>query len=533
MSAVVINGIQVYNGGTYSNFAHNDYTLASGSLWIDHNSDGTKTFSIYPFTGWLYSNYNYSSNGGSFALTNISRQATITSAPDFKDTDNPTITYSNPAGDAVSSLEACISFTGAAADIGYRAISKTGSSYQFNLTEAERDVLRNGTTGPERNVQFFVTTRIGGTDYYSILHRKLTIAESKATKPTVTMTAALNNSALPSVFSSVYIQGKSRLNVTLSATGKYGASIQSYSAVVDGKTYNSGNFTSDVVQGSGSVKIVGYAKDSREITGSAEQTINVMEYSKPRVIPFGSDTAIQCYRSDGNGKRVGDSTSVWVKAKRSYYDLGGKNTCALQYRVKLANDAWNDSVHKWADLIPGSGTVDGYDALIPSKVFDLTKSYTVQLRAIDDIGEFDIKTFGIPTRDVALHLGEGGKNVTIGGYCDYAKPNTFTCNWGAYFNSGMNNVDIRELRFDTNNTVNVPAIGRGIGLVAVMGNYSGWCLYVVGNYQDKNLNAVDLAERIAGDLELTFAMVDGTLEIGYPHATAPWAYGWYIRNLTL
>ena len=158
-----------------------------------------------------------------------------------------------------------------------------------------------------------------------------------------------------------------------------------------------------------------------------------MEYSKPLVIPIDSENSILCYRSDGNGKRVGNSTSVWVKAARSYYSLGGKNTCALQYRVKPANDAWNDSTHKWADLIPGSGTVNSYDALIPSKVFALTESYTVQIMAIDDIGESDIKTFEIPTQDVALHLGKGGKKVAVGTYCTDLEDYTFYSEWKAIF----------------------------------------------------------------------------------------------------
>ena len=169
MSAFAINGVQVYGGGTYSNFAVGDHTLASGSMGIAHNADGTKTFSISSFTGWLYSGYNYSSNGGSYALAAIPRQATITSAPDFTHEDDPTITYSNPAGNAVTKLEACISLTGAKADVDYRSIPKTGTSYTFPLTAAERELLLKNTPGPSRSVQFFVRTTIGGNVFYSSL----------------------------------------------------------------------------------------------------------------------------------------------------------------------------------------------------------------------------------------------------------------------------------------------------------------------------------------------------------------------------
>ena len=49
MSAVIINGVQVYGGGTYSNFYDGDHTIASGTLEISHGTDGKKTFSISPF----------------------------------------------------------------------------------------------------------------------------------------------------------------------------------------------------------------------------------------------------------------------------------------------------------------------------------------------------------------------------------------------------------------------------------------------------------------------------------------------------
>jgi hypothetical protein len=437
MSAVSINGVQVYAGGTYSNFEPGENLIANGDMYIDHGTDGSKSFTISPFTGWLYANYNYSSKGKSYELTKIPRQATLTAAPDFTDLENPTISYSNPAGNSVDALKACISLTGAIDDIWYREIDKETSSYTFNLTDAEREVLRNNTSGLSRTVTFFVRTTIGNSNYYSALKKTLTIADSDATRPSVSMNAALNNGSLPDKFAGLWIQGKSRVGVALSATGKYGAGIRSYSAQVDGNTYRYQTFTSDAIQSAGNVKIIGYAKDSREFTGSAEQTVNVIEYSKPLVIPLSSENAIQCYRSDGNGNRTGDSTSLWIKAKRSYYRVNGKNTCALQWRWKPATEQWNDSSHSWRDLRSKTSTEDSYNALLPNVEFDLRKSYTIQIRTIDDIGEQDIKTLDVPTRDVALHLGRGGKNVSVGSYCDYTEDYTFHCEWKAIFDSDI------------------------------------------------------------------------------------------------
>jgi hypothetical protein len=430
MSAVSINGVQVYSGGTYSNFSKGNHTIASGTLDIAHNADGTKTFSISAFTGWLYSSYNYSSNGGSYSLTQIPRQARITAAADFTDLDNPSISISNPGG---FRMDVWLEPNPVGDHICVRENIPNTGTYTWSLTAAERDALRNKCPGNNCTIRLGLYSYVGGTQYADYQDKKFTMAESTDTKPTVNMGIALNNGSLPSKFNGLYIQGKSRVNVTLDVAGKYGAGIQNYSATMEGRTYSSPSFTTDVVQTPGNVEIVGYARDTRGFSGESRQNITVIEYAKPAVVPVGTDNAILCYRSDGNGKRVGASTSVWIKAKRSYRSVSQKNTCALQWRRKLATEQWDDSVHLWNDLLPKSSAADSYNALLPGVEFALKNSYTIQIRATDDIGEQDIKTMDVPTQDVALHLGRGGKNVTIGTYCDYSEDYTFRSAWKAIF----------------------------------------------------------------------------------------------------
>lgn len=378
--------------------------------------------------------------------------ATLLTAPDFTDNSNPTITYKNPAGDSVDILQACISWTGGA-DIAYRPIPKTGTtdtlSFTFNdLTEAERDALRNAAPNGSRDVKFIIETVIGGQPFYSPQTKKLTIDETDTTKPTVTLTVKLDNGSLPSKFDGLWIQGKSRADILVTAQGKYNASINnsSFVAQIGRIAYNSAKFTSNVIDEVGNVDIVATVKDSREFTGEAKETVSVIQYSKPMVIPIGTENAILCYRSDGNGNRIGNSTSLWIKAKRFYHSVNRLNQCSLQWRRKLSTDAWDDNVHKWYDLISkDTANTDEYSALLPSTGdpsdtdFNLRKSYTVQIRAWDDIGEYDLKTFDIPTQDVALHLGRGGKKVTVGTYCDPSEEYdyTFRSAWKAIFDEGF------------------------------------------------------------------------------------------------
>ncbi len=427
--------LTIHNGGTWVKAIELETT-------VDHNYDGSKSVYISGTGSIPVASLSSTTCAGTVELDKIPRQANITSSQDFTDLDNPTVYYNNPAGNAVDSLMACLSFTGAKDDIPYRSIPTDETSYQFVLTEEERNILRNNTINGSRNIIFYVRTVIGGVTYYSTDTKTFTVAENDDTRPTVTMTATLNNASLPSEFASkfdgMYIQGKSRLDVKLSAEGKYSASILSYSAKIGEEIYNSDSFLSNVLNQDGTVKIIGYAKDSRQFTGSTEQEIDVITYSKPLVIPLGSETAIQCYRSDGNGVRIGNSTSVWIKAKMTHYSVSGQNQCALQWRKKLVADVWNDSIHEWGNLIDKTNdTAIEYNALIPNVEFNLRESYSVQIRAIDDIGEYDIKEFEIPTQDVALHLGAGGTKVSIGTYCDGLEDYTFYSDWKAIFDKGI------------------------------------------------------------------------------------------------
>lgn len=152
---------------------------ASGTINVDHKSDGN--LSGYSFATWTKvttTNAAPASTSVSTdwtALTSIARQANITSAPDFNDDENPTVNYSNPAGTAVSQLVLGIYDTnGSVPYANYRDVPKTGTSYTFNLTDAERDSLRNACTGDSMQLKFYLRTIIGDKYYYSDVTKTFT-----------------------------------------------------------------------------------------------------------------------------------------------------------------------------------------------------------------------------------------------------------------------------------------------------------------------------------------------------------------------
>lgn len=313
MYAVSINGTQVYGGGTYSNFARGNHTIASGTMWIDHAADGTKTFSISAFSGWLYASHNYSAGATTHNLTQIPRQATITAASDFTDVANPSISFSNPGG---FPMDVWIESKPVSDHLCVRTNIPNTGSYTWTLTDAERDALRNKCTGNSCTVRLGLYTYIGGVQYASYQDKTFTMTEHAGTKPVASLTVSPNNSTLPSNFNGLYVQGKSRASVALSAGAKYGAVMVDFVTGVDGKNYHGRAFATDVLTKSGTVTVTSTVKDSRGFTGTASQQITVIPYTAPWLASFSAE-------------RQADGTTVVAHLKGGVSPVENKNVKAF------------------------------------------------------------------------------------------------------------------------------------------------------------------------------------------------------------
>lgn len=338
---VVINGSTVYSSSTRIQL-WNGTQVASGSLDIYHDGAGNKSFSASAEAGIYYVAVNCRGSG-SWSLPSIPRQANITSAPDFNDEANPTINYSNPAGNIVSSLQACISLTGATDDIKYRDISKTGSSYTFNLTTAERNVLRNAcTTSNSRKVQFFIKTVIGGNTFHSNIEKTLSIINGNPTFTSSNISYKDNNSVTTAVTENnqYLVQNLSSLLVTITpATALKGASISKYEVTINGvkKTITSaGNIDYGVINSGSNLILSVKVIDSRGNSTTASKTVNFLPWSLP--------TALITLKRKNNYEN-----ESYLKVDGSYSSVNSKNTLTIQYQYKKTSEATYSNLETLTD----------------------------------------------------------------------------------------------------------------------------------------------------------------------------------------
>ena len=368
---VAINGSAVYNTtkAIYFSGSNTTVTVASGSVTVTHNADGSKSvpasFSYYPAKTASY--YPGSMSGsGTLTLTTIPRQATLTAAPHFTDEDNPTITYSNPAGNAVTSLKACIAdANGQNLYAEYRDISKTGTSYTFNLTDEERNALRWASiNSPNLTVKFYVTTVIGGVTYYSTLDKIMTITNAQ---PTISATIkdVGTASTLLTGDENKIIKGLNYITASMTATAYKGASIKKQTIECGGVTINgSGAFVN--VE---SATFIVTATDSRGYTTT--QTINktLIDYIK-----------LTCNLVAGKPNAQGKMS---IKINGNYFNgsFGAvANTLQVQFRYKAENAEYSD----WINANPApSISGNTYETTIDITGLDYRLAYTFQARAID------------------------------------------------------------------------------------------------------------------------------------------------------
>lgn len=364
---VVIAGETVYSSSARINLEKGTL-VAKGTKVIAHNTDGSKSFSASAEAGIYYTNVNCTGSGA-WDLKSIARGATITSAPNFTDDDDPTVAISNPAGNSVDALDICITLAGSNDDISYRAVYKTDKSYTFYLTDAERKILREATQGANtRKVGFYLRTKIGSNTFYSKVWKEYSIVNGTPTMAISAADVGGNSKALTGAGGSTIISGFNVIQVSTGASAKKEATLVSQKITCGGQTINgaSGEFV-NIATNDG--KVVFTVTDSRKNTVTQTKTFNVIPYFKPTV-----NLAKNNVSTDG-------VFTIYVEGTFFNGSFGAvKNALVLQYRWKVGSNDWG----AWTTVSPQING-NNYSFAGDKTNLDYRENYTVEVRATDSL----------------------------------------------------------------------------------------------------------------------------------------------------
>lgn len=370
---VTIDGTQKIMTIPKGDYPVGAHSIGTGTKTITRNADGTKTIEmkIY-FTGSGATWDTKLEVSGSRTLITIDRRATITSAPDFTDIVSPTIYYNNPAQNSVTSLQACISSTGEADDIaGYRDINKTGSSYTFALTSAEKSRLYALVkTGRSVTVRFYVRTIIDGLYYFSYVTKTFTIENPEPTlAPTVkdvnARTLALTGNA------NTFIKYHSNAQYSIGAAAVEGATITSQYIINGAQRVD--NKASGTIESIESNTFYVSASDSRGFSANEAITVNLIPYVK-----LTSQLYIESFTATG-------ALTFTIKGKYFNGSFGAKsNSLDIDFQYQAEGEDVSQ-VYRLIDIKPTVDSDNNYSYSYTITGLKYTKTYELSVYVIDEL----------------------------------------------------------------------------------------------------------------------------------------------------
>lgn len=406
-----IDGTEVYSTTKADIDTRNGkvWTFTTQTVNVDHNADGSKTMSITAsFTGAGVSSLNKGTLSGSMELDTIPRASSITSAGTVDLGNKCNVKWTPASADFYYKLNFSMGYFSDSTDMIHPK-QTTAFTYTGYIIPKELAILLPNSNTGTMTVTLFTysdkdgTAPVGDPDSKTFTVR---VPSDGTASPSVTMVLSPVHD-LPDVFASVYIQGKSKVKAEITAVGKHNATIKKRYIVDDnGVTYGAETgYTTDYLSRSGKTVVYGWAEDSRGISGNTEAYVDVIGYSKPKLLAASGEKNVVAARCDKDGNFSDSGTYLKIKAKRSYspVEAGGvqKNFCAIRYRYKIQGGSYSSWVTILAATSLGSDEITT-GALLGGALAEQT-TYLVQVQAIDDIGEENTTTIVVPTETIYCH----------------------------------------------------------------------------------------------------------------------------------
>lgn len=200
---------------------------------------------------------------------------------------------------------------------------------------------------------------------------------------------------------SAFVQGRSKLKLTISAAGNQGSTIKSYSVKVDGKTYSgdSNVFTTQVINGSGSIAVKATVTDSRGRTATKTVNVGVSAYSSPSVTTF---KAVRCTSA---GVESEEGTAVKILFNFSIAAMGNKNTRSFKIQ-QLNGNTWTD-IHTITDSYSTNSSV------IKTGPFSVDSKFSFRAVAADFFASATVYSDIAPSFAL-INFGSSGKSIAFG-----------------------------------------------------------------------------------------------------------------------
>ena len=284
-----------------------------------------------------------------------------------------------------------------------RTVTDVGASDSYALP---LDLANYITTSTSATMTIVCETFIDGTSQGTASTTAgITVPES--VKPTISsVTAAETVSNWPSTLSGKWVQGVSKPQLTITASGAYGSSIARYSTTLNNQTVQGAAPKFGQLSASGNLVATTTVTDTRGRTATYSLTLTVLAYAPPQISGF------QISRCDESGNYQDSGTYARISAVVSISSLEGLNTFWARPDYKANGSAsWITSGAKIAD---GATSLNITNQLLGfGGIFDEMTGYNFRLYVVDALTT-SIAYNELPTRAIVWDVSSSGRSIGFG-----------------------------------------------------------------------------------------------------------------------
>ncbi len=474
--ASAISGSYISVGGSKTNYSKSisyggstttTTELTRKTVTVTHNSDGTASCNI----------------AGTFVMNGTYRGASVSTM-----SVNQTISLPKIARSSSFSISASVN-TGSALS-GTVSPSSTSFNHKIQLkigsTVKDTISLGVGTTAFSYTVphSWFPSSTSGTITAVLQTYNGSTLIASTsknvvANVPTsiVPSVSAFTASIAANGLSGVYVQGKTTVKLTATASAGSGSSITSYTYsgpdLYSNTTANS--ITTSAIQSSGTLTYIVQVQDSRGRTASRSVAIAVQPYATPTI------GSVSVQRCDSSGNLSQSGTYARYTVNSTYAPVGGKNTRT----VTVAYSSNGGSTYSGETTIQSAtDTAGSKTGTYGGGAFALASAYVIRFTIKDAYGATHSVTAPLQSAARPLNIRSNGKGVAVGAMStkdafEVAMPSEFS----------------KDATFNGNVTINGAFTHFGVGGVAKNVSGQDWntaCSEKSGFYMGDNVaNAPD------------------------------------------
>lgn len=430
--ASALSGSYISVGGNKTNYSKSisyggatttSTTLATKTVTVAHNSDGTGTCNI---SGTFVMNGTYRST----YVNTMTVNSTIT-LPKIARASGLTVPASVNTGSALSGT-----VTPSSTAFNHKVQLKIGSTVKDTVSLAagtntfSYTIPHSWFPSSTSGTITAVLQTYNGTTLVASVSKNVTANVPTSIVPSVSaFTAAIAANGL----SGLYVQGKTTAKLTATATAGSGSSIKSYTytgpnvtASSNSTTVTANTITTSSIKSSGTLTYKVEVQDARGRKASKTLTISVQPYSTPKI------GAISVQRCTSDGTLSDSGTYARYTVNSTYSSVGGKNTRTV---VVAYSSNGGTSYSAATTLQAATDTSGSKTGTYGGGAFALANSYVIKFTITDAYGATHSATAQLQSAARPINIRSNGKGVAIGAM---STKDAFEVSMPADFNSTVN-----------------------------------------------------------------------------------------------